>query len=298
MKLKKLFCVALSALVMLLSGCSEIAQTSEEYIPPEYTPQAYPITVEGISFEKSPSAIVCLSPTLADMLFELDAADRLVAANIEMNSLLDNNRGDFDIAQCSGAVNPDVDEILSYSPDLVLTSTPMGAMDVKKITDSGAKFLYIPPACDIPSMMEMYSMLSLICYGDIVAMQKVDEATAPLFSSIENMSKLASDKSFAFLQTQSFYPASDDTFIGSVLDAAYGDNVFADARYSGDISKISELAPDFIFLSSDIDEATLSENISLPESSHIIHLKCDEKLTTATNAMQIISSASGYFAWA
>ena len=71
MKLKKLFCVALSALIMLLSGCSEIAQTSEEYIPPEYTPQAYPITVEGISFEKSPSAIVCLSPTLADMLFEL-----------------------------------------------------------------------------------------------------------------------------------------------------------------------------------------------------------------------------------
>lgn len=296
MKFKNIFCAMLSAFVMLLSGCNEIAQTSEEYIPPEYTPQAYPVTVEGISFDESPKAVVCLSPTLADMLFELGAADRLVAANISKSSLLYENRGDFDISQCSGAVNPDIDEILSFSPDLVLTTTPMGAMDVKKITDSGAEFLYIPPAYDIPSMMEMYSMLSLICYGDIIAMQKVDNATAPLFTSIESMSDLASDKSFAFLQTQSFYPASDDTFIGSVLDKAFGDNVFADARYSSDISKISELSPDIIFLSSDIDEATLSESISLPESAYIIHLECDEKLTTATYASRIISTADSYFA--
>lgn len=286
MKIKKLLGVLIVGFAMLLCGCNEISQTDEEYIPPEYTRLAYPVTVEGIVFDNSPQAIVCLSPTLADMLYELGAWDKVVAANISEGSVLYPDTAG--VTRCSGAVNPDIEEILSYSPDLVLTSTPMGAMDIKKITDSGIKYLYIPLATDISSMMEMYSMLAIICYGDIDAMQKVDEVLAPMFEAFEENISQSASMDFAVLQTDSFFLATEDTFISSVLSEAYGDNVVEGTEYSGDLSQLSELAPDIVFLSSELSESEVSGQISLPEDAYTITFSCDEKITTATQAAELV----------
>lgn len=281
------FVLALSAM-MVFVGCEEISVTDAQYKPPENTAAPYPVTVEGITFRSAPQRIVSLSPSLSEALYDIGAWEKVVAAAVSEGAVQYEMLSGKETAKT--AVNPDISLILSFSPDLVVTSSPLAVMDVKSIEDSGAGYLYIPAKTDISGVADEYALLSIICNGSIDSMTIVDNAMQGFVDTMKEIEGSDIDVTFAVIQTNDYFVATGDTFISNLL-SVFGTNVFGkDTAYSVTYEMLSEALPDVIFLSADIDIEELPSEIS-QSSSMIIQLSCDEHIVTPTQMQKILDEA-------
>lgn len=288
-RLKRTRLIILAVLsIFVFTGCNEIYTTEDSYMPPVIEREEYPVTVEGISFDAPPERILSLSPTMSEMLYELDAWDKVCAAVLSENSFFSSQLAGKELG--ATAVNPDVDLIVSKTPDLVVTTTPMATVDVKAITDSGAKYLYVPLPKTETEMVELYSMLSLICYGKETAMDRVDAVLAPYFELKDEIYQNIEYISYLAIQSEELFMATGDTFVSEML-SVFGTNVIGDREgYLASLSEIEELLPDVIAVF-----GSFSEDYELPEEisqsgAVVVNVTLDEKVATVGTYKGIMES--------
>lgn len=214
---------------------------------------AFPVTVlsgplEGgteLTIDERPEAIVSLSPTATETLWAIGAGDQVVAVDDQS----DHPEG-VPTTSLSG-YQPNVEAILGYEPDLVVTTGDTGDL-VSGLEKAGVPTLLLPSATDLE---EAYSQMERLG----AATGHVAEATALVGQMQEDIAAAvesapdAEGTTYYHELDPTGYSVTGETFIGEVY-ALFGLTSIADEAANGDpypqlsSEYVVEADPDLVFL--------------------------------------------------
>ena len=109
--------------MLLLCSCTDIIE-NEDALPAAATmaePQPYPVEEGNLIFNSSPVTVGSLSPAVTEMIYELGYGDRLICRS----SYCDTPEAVLSLPETGSAANPDIDKIISYAPELLITQSPI-----------------------------------------------------------------------------------------------------------------------------------------------------------------------------
>ena len=248
--------LVLLTLPFLLAGCGESDSDGDDQRPASASDASFPVEVlsgpedggEQITVEAEPASIVSLSPTATEMLWAIGAEDQVVAVD---------DQSDFPegvpVTELSG-FEPNVEAILGYEPDLVVTSGDTGGL-VDGLEAVQVPVLVLPSATDLD---ESYSQLERLG----AATGHVDEAgqvVADVRAGIDDALASAPDASgltYFHELGPDLFSVSGDTFIGQVY-SLFGLENIADAAGEGD--QYPQLSSEYV-VSADPDLVFIGDN--------------------------------------
>lgn len=253
--------VLLIALLLPLTACGAAADSSAGDAPasdpasPTATLDAseptFPVTVEAangeVTIPERPEAIVTLSPTATEMLFAIDAGDQVVATDD-----FSNHPSEAPTTELSG-LEPNVEAIAGYEPDLVVTADESGEL---------AEAL---GALNIPVMAHPAATTLDDAYGQIEQLGTATGHKAEADALVEQMrtdiDKIAADMpetdaplTYYHELDDTYYSVTSATFIGQVYGLLGLTNIADEAgEDAGGYPQLSEefiigANPDLIFL--------------------------------------------------
>ena len=254
--MKKLSALLLVIAVMLC-GCGD----TDTDIPEETTesttsaePMPYPFTVNGTEISAQPERIVCLSPALTEIIYEMGYGDKIVGRSSYCDYPLDV----LNSVDLGSTANPDIDAITGLTPDLVITSTPIASKDIFTMEQSGIKTVLIPAPTTLEGFSSIYTSLGLIFDGMFTGTEKGENTYSAISKALGNTDAV-NVGAFVYI-TENLTAAGGDTFEGAVL-SCFGDNIAKNAAgYSFDPAELAENQPDIILLNDKYTIEDLMEN--------------------------------------
>lgn len=223
--------------------------------------EGFPVTVAGAEIADRPMAIVSLSPTATETLFEIGAGDQVIAVDMLSNFPAEAPVSDLD------AFNPSVEAIAAHNPDLVVISWDPGelvaglnALGIPVINHGGAL-----------SFDDAYNQITEL--GD--ATGNADGATTLIGSMQTDIAALvdqygAPETPLTFYHEvdNTLYSATSSTFIGSIY-ALFGlENIADPADPDGwgfpqlSAEHIIDSNPDIIFFGCGLWCGTTADSIA------------------------------------
>lgn len=251
---------------LLLCGCDirvETPDKTEDTLPAIATteiteeipePEPFPVIINDVVIEKAPERVASLSPSLTEIIFEMGYGDKLVGKG----SYCDYPENTALITDIGRPSAPDIDAIISLSPELLFTATAIPLKDQYKLEENGIKTIYIPYPTSVGEFGNIYTAMGLIFEG----MFDGEAAGKECFSGIEALfnSDNADLGNFVYV-TEGLTVATGDTFEHSVL-SAFGTNIAEPGKdYGYDKGYLVEFQPDLILLNSNytIDDLLADE---------------------------------------
>ncbi|MEM1931214.1 MAG: ABC transporter substrate-binding protein [Sulfolobales archaeon] len=226
-----------------------------------------------ITFDKPPTRVVSLAPSITEILFALGLQDRVVGVTSHCNypPEVEQLVSKGEIAIIGGFWTPDLEKIVSLRPDLVIGSagTPPHLRLKESLEQAGIKVFYTKATAAV----NKYDV-----YSDIRVLAKifgVEKAAEELINGIEVDMKFVEEsvpkdekpKVLVLLGPPAWglYSAGGNTFISWLITTAGGVNIAA--KFAGwpmlDYEFILSHDPDVIIISAmGSDYATLSKEIS------------------------------------
>ena len=243
-------------LPFLLAACGDSDSDDDDQRPASASDASFPVEVlsgpeeggEQITVEAEPASIVSLSPTTTEMLWAIGAGDQVIAVDDQS----DYPEG-VPVTELSG-FEPNVEAILGYEPDLVVTSGDTGGL-VDGLEAVQVPVLVLPSATDLD---ESYSQLERLG----AATGHVDEAgqvVADVRAGIDDALASAPDTSgltYFHELGPDLFSVSGDTFIGQVY-SLFGLENIADAAGEGD--QYPQLSSEYV-VSADPDLVFIGDN--------------------------------------
>jgi len=251
--LKKI--IVLLAAVGLLSACNvfgsgETDVTSESPIETE-GPSPYPVIIDDVAITESPERIVCLSPSLCEILYEFGEGGRLIGRSgycdypPEIRNVFDLGKG----------ISVNVDDIIAVSPNLLLTSSPIPSKDMVALENAGVKTLTLPPPKNLGEFGDVYRLIGVIIYGTFTGEEKGEEVFSAISRACDNSGAVNLGK-FVYI-TENLAAATGDTLESSVL-SCFGDNIAQNASgYVFDKEELIGKQPDVVLLNGEYTEEDL-----------------------------------------
>jgi iron complex transport system substrate-binding protein len=237
-------------LMAFSTGLPSSATTS----PPSTT---YPVQIAAangnITIPARPTAIVSLSPTATEMLYAIGAGGQVKAVDSYSDYPKNAPTTKLD------ALNPNVEAIVTYKPDLVIVSS-----DTTGLTAELAKFgipvLSDPPATNLDQEYQQFAELGSATDHVAQAKAEVTKIKGQIAHIVSSAPPHSKPITYYFELDQTYYSETSSTFIGQVLgllgmksiaDAAKG------AAASGGYPQLSaefiiKSNPDYIFLADTI----------------------------------------------
>ena len=252
--MKKLSALLLVIAVMLC-GC----RNTDTDIPEETTenttseePMPYPFTVNGTEISAQPERIVCLSPALTEIIYEMGYGDRIVGRSSYCDYPLDVLKS----VDLGSTANPDIDAITDLMPDLVITSTPIASKDMFTMEQAGIKTVLIPAPTTLEGFSSIYSSLGLVFEGMFTGTEKGEDTYSSVSKALGNTDAV-NIGNFVYV-TENLTAAGGDTFENAVL-SCFGNNIAKDGTgYGFDPAELVEDQPDIILLN---DKYTIDDLI-------------------------------------
>lgn len=294
--MKKLCILILSALLMLC-GCTEISEgDSSETMQADATaamPQPYPVAVDNLIFNSSPASVCSLSPAVTEIIFELGFGDRIICKS----SYCDYPDEAAGIPTAGSSANPDFDKIIEYSPDLLITQSPIANKDVSRLSDEGISVMIIPAPASMDGLYDIYSKLSLIFSGSIDG-ERLAENSLSEFRTVTAAAS-GSCESLVFIMnvtSDGMSVATGDTFAGDYV-GCFGKNIAAaNEDYSMTYDELAAADPQVIFLahplsSEDIPQE-LASQLSAFSNGHVYVIDASLTERPTSRLAKITSSIS------
>lgn len=142
---------AVSAVLFLFAACGQ---------SPARKPNGFPIEVGGVSFSSAPKRVVSLSPSLTDSVGLLGFGSRLMGVSDNCDS--PSARG---LPSCGTGLEPDITQILSLSPDLVLCSAQLPEETLLTFQQNGIETLVLPRADSLDGIYQNWGDLCRLFTG-------------------------------------------------------------------------------------------------------------------------------------
>ncbi|MDR2558337.1 MAG: helical backbone metal receptor [Oscillospiraceae bacterium] len=257
MKKAKSLMIIIVMISLFFVGCDD--KEDEEIILPdlieenEPEPTPFPLFIGDIEIENSPVRIVSLSPSLSEIVHELGYGSRLIGRS----SYCDFPPVVLETADIGSGANPDVDRIISLSPNLVLTTMPLSGMDMFRMEQSDIRTLTIPASASLGDLRDTYRALGLVFEGLFTGIEAGDNAFSGISQACDN-TQVVNIGRFIYI-TGGMKAATGDTLESSVF-SCFGVNVAASCiNYDFDFELLLENQPDIILLNDIYEAADLLE---------------------------------------
>lgn len=238
-----------AALALVTAGCAEHA---EEPVAPKAAAKQFPVTVtppggKPLTIDKRPERIVSLSASNTETLFAVGAGKQVVAVDDQSNFPADVPKTDL------SGLNPNVEAIADYNPDLVVISDDADDL-VASLTELHKQVLLVPAAA---TLEDVYASIELIGKATGHGDQARDLATR----TKDDIAKLVADTpkpseplTYYHELDTTLYSVTSKTFMGQVYGLFGLENIAdpADKDRGGYPQLSSEhiltANPDLIFL--------------------------------------------------
>lgn len=199
-----------------------------------------------ISVPENVRSIVSLAPAITQVLVDLGLEDRLVAIDTYSAQVLQIN-GIIEMDMMA----PDIERIVSLSPDLILASNMTLVNDPDSLlylSESGSPIVVIPSSSSIEAIVEDVRFIGAL----VGKAAEADALCAPLFSAIERLSVQMDDPIPVYFEIGSspaLYSFGKDTFLNELIEILGGQNIFAAQSGWLNVSEeaIVAAAPEIIF---------------------------------------------------
>lgn len=248
--------LGLSIIISSFSGCKKESEEDERTAQTEETsaesePAPYPIFINHTEIKASPTKVVCLSPALAEIIYELGYGDTVIGRS----SYCDYPENVLSAKDVGTAANPNINAITDMMPNLVITSTPIASKDIFTMEQAGIATVIIPAPTTLDSFSSIYIAMGLIYEGMFTGREKGEEAYSGISKLLGNTEALNMGK-FVYV-TENVEIAGGNTFESAVL-SCFGTNIAKEGtEYTYDKSQLLENQPDVILLNSKYTRETL-----------------------------------------
>lgn len=240
-------------LAATLAACGAPNDSASPQTTPSPGTSGFPVDVvsgaagstDTITIDQRPEAIVSLSPTATESLFAIDAGDQVVAVDDQSNY-----PAEAPVTQLSG-YTPNVEAILSYSPDLVITAMP-DPDTVASLAAAGVPTLALPPASTLDEAYDQLARLGQATGNTDQAAALVADMKSRIEQAVSAAPDLSGVSYFHELDP-TLYTVSSSSFIGEIY-GLFGMKSIADAAPGGDA--FPQLSEEFVVdANPDVDPA-------------------------------------------
>jgi iron complex transport system substrate-binding protein len=222
--LKLCLSLFLSLAFFLIAGCTQ--QSTE---PKDTKIEVIDQLGRVVTLEKAPQRIISLSPANTEILYALGLGDRVVARTDYCNYPLEVT----DKPSVGGFSDPNLEKIVSFTPDLVLASNIHEKLIIPQLEEKGIKVLALDPK----TIDEVLAALDLV--GRVTEEQnKSSELVKSLQKRIKAVTdvtdKLTTEERLKVLYLvwhDPLYVAGSNTFHDELIKKAGGVNIVADEGY-------------------------------------------------------------------
>ncbi len=212
-----------------------------------------------ITFNKTPKRIVCLAPSITEIVFALGLGDRVVGVDDysnyppEVNELVKEGK----IQRVGGYWTPDFEKIAELKPDLVLASVSPHAKMLDKFKELGLKVVFLKSST-ARNAYDIYQDIMLVASIFNVE-DKAKKLIDSIQSTIDNITQTLAKANVTPVKTLillgppswGLWTTGGDTFIDYVITTSGGVNIAS--KYSGwvklDYEEILAQDPEVIIVS-------------------------------------------------
>jgi iron complex transport system substrate-binding protein len=219
-----------AGIVAEANGTADVSQvTTTQTVNCSFPVTRTDATGTEVTVESEPERIVTLAPSAAQTLWEIGAREKVVG----VSQYADYLEGAETLTNVSGAgggfVN--IEEVVGLEPDLVLAPNVISNATVRKLRNAGVTVFKFEAA---GSIEDVYRKTRLI--GQLVgACEGADRIVAAMEERVSTIREAVADKpapSVLYYLGGGFV-AGNNTFIGSIIETAGGDNLAANAGIEG-----------------------------------------------------------------
>lgn len=211
-----------------------------------------------ITLDYEPEKIVSVAPNLTELVYELDAADKLVGRS----DYCDYPAEALDIETVGSLYTPDIEKIVSLEPDLVIVSTHFDEENAAKLEALDIPVITLYEENDVTGVYDMITTLgTAINRNDEAAdcIAKMQEDIAEVTAAVEGL-EAPSVYYVVGYGEYGDYTAGGDTFVGGLLELAGGDNIAKDVSgWNITLEEIVEADPSIIITSENDKEGFMSD---------------------------------------
>jgi iron complex transport system substrate-binding protein len=256
----------LTVVAVVAVGCGDEGSATGAQASPTDEAAAFPVTIKAangsITIDERPERIVSLSPTGTEMLFAIGAGEQVVAVD-EFSYY----PPEAPTTKLSG-LEPNVEAIAKYEPDLVLASDDTG--DLESALEALGIPLFVAPAAQ--TLDDSYNQIEQL--GAVTGnLDKATDLVASMRSEIDvlvdSIPNFDQPPTYYHELDQTYFSVTSDTFVGQVYSLVGLRNIADEAKGAGSqypqlsAEYIIKADPDIIFLADtkccDQSEATVSK---------------------------------------
>lgn len=230
----------------LFGGCDnnddeQPSITTAPYVT-QNEPTPYPFMLNDVEIKAKPEKIICLSPALTEIIYELGYSETIIGRS----SYCDFPPAVSSVTDVGSTANPDLEAISKLRPDLVISSTPIASKDIFALEREGISTLIIPAPTTLEGFSSIYSSLGLVFEGMFIGTEKGEESYSKISKLLGNTENI-NIGNFVYI-TEGLAAAGGNTFESAVL-SCFGTNAARDAEgYGYDKSLLSENQPDVVIV--------------------------------------------------
>ena len=250
----------LAAILCLCLSLTVLAACKTQEKAPD--PVVYPVTIGGIRLTKAPTSVICLSPSLTEILFDM----RYQSAIVGVSEFCIYPEAATTLPQMGTAAEPNLEEIAGLKADLILTQEPLTVRTMTELEKKGIPVLVLNAATTLEELETLYQQLGMIFEGKDPGVAKGTTLYQKVITQITK-AKVAIDAigpvKALLLMDRSGYFATGDTFAGRFLSAMGLENSAQEGvDYTLSTAQLSALDPNLI-LTDGLDKAALASVTSI-----------------------------------
>ena len=262
---KKTGCFILSViLIAAFSACGTSQEgtasgsESSQAGSPSQPKEDFPVDIGDTRISQSPKAVVSLTPSTTEMLFDMGYGGRVIG----VSDYCDYPDKVEDKSRCGTALQPNFDAIAQRPVDLVVSSVPLVESDLIRFQQADVPVLILKRGSTLDEVQQNYRNLALAMDGAIAGQSSGEEYWTKLQSLLdeaEALGKAYLESSQAplraiLLREMSYGMATGDTFEQELLSLLGFHNEgepYTNWLYPKE--DVAALEPDVIFAAKELD---------------------------------------------
>ncbi len=249
---KKIISTILSLLIILsFSSCKK---SDSKHI------DEYPVTVSGVTIQKSPEKVVVLSDSLADIILALELENKLIARTDECTQ-----EKLATLPSIGSIQNIDLNKISSYSPDLILADKTIENNLLEKLQTLNIPVICLEPATKRESFITLYQDLGSILAGAQTGKTLGENTANNILMTLDDINRIIPKK--GVLTTACYFYdsnkkiASGDTLASMLLELSGATNIAkGSTNFNIDTTALKISNPNFIFCAENTKNDLLADS--------------------------------------
>ena len=260
---------AILAVALALAACGDIVESEGGTSPPTTTitsPTGFPVTIAAgngpIEIPVLPTRIVSMSATHTEMLFAIGAGEQVVAVDAFSNYPVGVPTTDLT------GFAPNIEAIVGYDTDLVVTDGDWDGTSMGALTDLGIPVLILPAALTLADVYAQIEQLGAATGHIAEAALVVAEMESDVMTILASLPDSTEPLRFYHELDSSYYSVTSGTFLGHIYSLMGLENI-ADAVGEGTFG-YPQLSEEYI-LEQDPDLILLADTICCGASEESLH---------------------------